>query len=130
MGKKYITFDYSQFERLPETLLYELDKRISIFKDALEITANYAVKLYSENAPEDTGALKEHIMNTEIRYKSADDFFSDIGTDIETDYWRFLEYGTIFIDPNPFVSQQRKTINKYLKNVCKEMLVKAGLEVI
>ena len=86
MGKKYITFDYSQFERLPETLLYELDKRISIFKDALEITANYAVKLYSENAPEDTGALKEHIMNTEIRYKSADDFFSDIGTDIETDY--------------------------------------------
>ena len=63
-------------------------------------------------------------------YKSADDFFSDIGTDIETDYWRFLEYGTIFIDPNPFVSQQRKTINKYLKNVYKEMLVKAGLEVI
>ena len=130
MAKKYITFDYSQFERLPDTLLHELDQRISIFKEAIEYTAKYAVKLYSENAPEDTGNLKEKIINTQIRYKNEEDFFSDVGTDLETDYWRFSEYGTIFQDPNPFVSPQRKLINKYLKNTYKQMLLKAGLEVI
>lgn len=127
MAKAYITFDYSQLEKLPEMLEQEYQKRISLFKDALEITAKYAVSLYSDQAPKDTGRLKERIESTDITYRTAEEFFSDIGTDMETDYWRFSEYGTIFQDPKPFVSPNRRKINRYLKDVYREMLSKAGL---
>lgn len=127
MAKAYITFDYSKLEKLPGMLEQEYQKRIALFKDALEMTAKYAVSLYTDQAPEDTGQLKESIENTDITYRTAESFFLDIGTDMEADYWRFSEYGTIFQDPKPFISTNRRKINRYLKDVYREMLTKAGL---
>lgn len=127
MARRYITFDYSQLEQLPGMLEQEYQKRIDLFQTALELTAKYAVDLYASSVPTDTGKLKSSIQSTEIKHKTVEDIFTDIGTDLETYYWKFLEYGTIFMDPHPFIAPNRKKITKYLRDTYNELLTKAGL---
>lgn len=103
-----VTFDERAIRRWAEDLDRQIQRRVvarALDRVAQEVTFNVI-----RDAPVDTGRLRRS-----IRYRlDTRDTLAYLYVLEDAAYWRYLNYGTVYIPAGPFVSVQLRTVDQVI----------------
>lgn len=103
-----VTFDERAIRRWTQDLDRQIQRRVvarALDRVAQEVTFNVI-----RDAPVDTGRLRRS-----IRYRlDTRDTLAYLYVLEDAAYWRYLNYGTVYIPAGPFVSVQLRTVDQVI----------------